>query len=149
MERLISNTAFGELMFNRVSGEENLDFASYFRYRTEYDNFLKQPLELWMFVPCDKNGNVLEELNSQEFRNKFCLSYYTDNWEIEYKNYCEQYQQAKERCYFDGLELSVGKKAIVNYIGFILLIHKNCKFSVTGKEVKTIEDLVKYNLTLT
>jgi hypothetical protein len=26
-----------------------------------YANFLKQPLELWMFVPCDENGDVLEE----------------------------------------------------------------------------------------
>lgn len=26
-----------------------------------YKNFLKQPLKLEMFVPCDENGNVLEE----------------------------------------------------------------------------------------
>ena len=24
----------------------------------KYANFLKQPLELWMFVPCDENGDV-------------------------------------------------------------------------------------------
>lgn len=27
----------------------------------KYANFLKQPLILGMFVPCDENGNVLEE----------------------------------------------------------------------------------------
>lgn len=26
-----------------------------------YAKFLKQPIELWMFVPCDEDGNVLEE----------------------------------------------------------------------------------------
>ena len=28
----------------------------------KYANFLKQPLKLGMFVPCDENGNVLEDL---------------------------------------------------------------------------------------
>lgn len=26
--------------------------------------FVKQPLELWMFIPCDEKGNVLEEPES-------------------------------------------------------------------------------------
>ena len=27
----------------------------------KYANFLKRPLELGMFIPCDKDGNVLEK----------------------------------------------------------------------------------------
>ena len=38
---------------------------------SNYANFLKQPLELWMFFPCDDYGNVfsefqLEILNSND-----------------------------------------------------------------------------------
>ena len=49
-----------------------------------YANFLKQPLELWMFVPCAENGNVLEYDNEMPIWVKI------------------QYQQAKERCLFEG-----------------------------------------------
>jgi hypothetical protein len=55
----------------------------------KYVKFLKQPLELWMFVPCDEDGNVLEE---PELYNEVC-----------------EYQKAKERCFFEGFEY---KKAL-------------------------------------
>lgn len=33
----------------------------------QYAQFLKQPLELWMFVPCDEDGNVLEEPKAEDY----------------------------------------------------------------------------------
>ena len=74
-----------------------------------YSKFLKQPLELWMFVPCDDNGNVLKEpiINDS-------IKIWT-------------YQQAKERCLFEGFE-NIEKIAI--------------KF-------KTIEDVIFLHPTLT
>jgi len=48
----------------------------------QYADFLKQPLELWMFVPCDEDGDVLEEIKP-----------YQDNY--------FKYQKAKERCLFE------------------------------------------------
>lgn len=53
----------------------------------KYVNFLKQPLELWMFVPCDEKGNVLERPECS--LGKEC-----------YSPPCVKYQQAKERCLF-------------------------------------------------
>ena len=53
-----------------------------------YANFLKQPLKLWMFIPCDENGDVLEE--------PICQEYALAN---------QKYQQAKERCLFEGFEI--------------------------------------------
>ena len=53
-----------------------------------YANFLKQPLELWMFVPCDEDGNVLEEPEP------------TVMWTPR----IQHYQQAKERCLFKNFE---------------------------------------------
>jgi len=56
---------------------------------TNYANFLKQPLKLEMFVPCDEDGNVLEVPNSDnEINNYFDLSF--------------EYHQAKERVLFKG-----------------------------------------------
>lgn len=57
-----------------------------------YANFLKQPLELWMFVPCNEDGNVLEEPEFSEPNNESEIGNYD---ELRY-----QYQQAKERCLF-------------------------------------------------
>jgi len=118
-----------------------------------YAKFLKQPLELWMFVPCDKDGNVLKFDYPQ---NKA----FDDVAQIEFE---KQYQQAKERCLFEGFEIIEDKyystKREVIYL-------PNTKIQVWSKltyrtgeidtfffdyynEFKTVEGLVKYDLQLT
>jgi len=82
---------------------------------SKYAIFLKQPLKLGMFVPCDLDGNVLEDANR---------STHTD---IE----CLEYQQAKERCLFEGFT-----QAEVSYI-------------LSCSDNKTVEDIVDYNPKLT
>jgi hypothetical protein len=58
-----------------------------------YATFLKQPLEKWMFFPCDEDGNVLEEPLKRDYNS------------VNINNsYYKKYQQAKERCLFEGLE---------------------------------------------
>jgi len=83
-----------------------------------YANFLKQPLELWMFVPCDEDGNVLEEP-------------FEDNlYDIQ------EYQQAKERCLFEGFRF-VNNSVVLKELLLIPISHFNNN---------TIEDLVNnYN----
>src|SRR3972149_6621077 len=69
----------------------------------EYANLLKQPLELWMFVTCDEKGNVLIELDQNNTKYDICIS--NDEVDCDYRLYdddCLEYQQAKERCLFDG-----------------------------------------------
>lgn len=58
-----------------------------------YANFLKQPLELGMFVPCDEDGNILEEPDCN-----------LDIRMVEMK----EYQQAKERCLFEKSKYGMG-----------------------------------------
>jgi hypothetical protein len=53
-------------------------------YIESYANFLKQPLEKWMFVPCDEDGNVLEDCGL------------IPCYELD------QYRKAKERCLFES-----------------------------------------------
>jgi hypothetical protein len=69
-----------------------------------YANFLKQPLTLGMFIPCDEKGNVLEEPirrdyifeEHPELDGNPC-EYREDDWQ----NDLEQYQQAEECVLFD------------------------------------------------
>lgn len=53
-----------------------------------YANFLKQPLTLGMFVPCDEEGNPLRPVGAPFMK-----------YEVE------AYQQAKERVLFEGFKL--------------------------------------------
>lgn len=57
----------------------------------QYAKFLKQPLELWMFVPCDDLGNVIKEPKPFD-----CHSL------VEFQKRRNQYQKAKERCLFES-----------------------------------------------
>lgn len=90
-----------------------------------YANFLKQPLELWMFVPCDDNGDVLEEPKYKSNEKEL-----EEEWMI--------FLKAKGRCLFEGFEY---KKAI---------FYKESKLLFWRGELDgIIEDFIKYNLQLT
>ena len=100
----------------------------------KYANFLKQPLELWMFVPCDENGGVLE-----------VVPYYADG--IEKVN---EYKKAKERCLFEGFKSvpfsnSVRKGNYIidfNYtenINIESLLHHDIIFELTQAALKQLE----------
>lgn len=83
------------------SGENWRDFLEkYARITKSYADFLKQPLQLGFFVPCDENGSVLRVPNEklyQEFRLLYPL---LSDW----KSYKEEYQKAKEKVLFEGFE---------------------------------------------
>ncbi|WP_407498840.1 hypothetical protein [Elizabethkingia anophelis] len=59
----------------------------------KYTQFLKQSLALWMFVPCDEDGNVLEQpcdiMNTDDCRD--CA--------------CREYKRAKSRVLFEGFRI--------------------------------------------
>lgn len=70
-----------------------------------YANFIKQPLELWMFVPCDEDGNVLEESGMFKLLGDI-------DGDLEQ----QKHQQAKERCLFEGFECQKqGKEILVTF----------------------------------
>ena len=105
-----------------------------------YKNFLKQPLKLGMFVPCDENGNVLDP--SDVFKS------------------CEKgflYGKAKERVLFKGFEVKKSpydKTNTTEYIGWepynasIFLNLRGSGWKIMD-EYLTIEDLVKSKIELT
>ena len=105
----------------------------------KYANFLKQPKELWMFVPCNNDGNILKEpipFNCTD---------------LEYSNWCE----AKEKCLFEGFERSkqrfsgVEYEVIKNNDTYIYFYDTLKNKWIGVNDYKTLECLRVYNLKLT
>ena len=127
------------------------DFKSYRKNAEKiraYAEFLNQDLKLWMFIPCDKEGNVLEEpLKYNEW-----FSEYKKGFIHEYDSLVmKQYQEAKSKVLFKGFTIARINK------DYVKIKHKNLSTSYSYKTNKfhligvldKVSDLVNYNLTLT
>ena len=60
-----------------------------------YAKFLKQPLKLEMFVPCDEDGNVLEKPEN-----------YIEGYDDAYNDEIYNYLRAKEKVLFKGFKIN-------------------------------------------
>jgi len=109
---------------------------------TNYADFLSKKLELWMFVACDENGNVLEE--PQKISDKNWSEEQLSDWAHD----CKEYQTALSKVIFEGFEIeNIGTTTIWLENGK----HNICftdrgKVNFNGADIKTIEDLIPYNL---
>jgi hypothetical protein len=141
--KLISMTDFvieNENMVKQTESEMSKDLFKL----SQYANFLKQPLKLEVFVPCDDDGNVIKLPNA-------CIC-------INLCNLCKKYEQAKEKVLFEGFEY---KKELRNSGGNYTHFVTNNKieiyvqwggfyvFGKTENKIENIEDLIKFDLTLT
>ena len=90
---LQSSLQFGETL-------KSVSDSDYRRLRDNYDALLKQPLQLGFFVPCDENGNVLEEPKRWNDYLQFPDSFDGNKEWGELYNY----ELAKERVLFKGFE---------------------------------------------
>jgi len=128
MEKLIS---LREFVLNK--SKESKSFSeplSFINSVTNYVNFLSEPLQLWMFVPCDENNVPLEEPKQVS----------PDG--VKWEDYVKQYQQAKERCYFEGFELIKRKD-------YYVVQQNGNDVWVSWNESKIVEDILWANATLT
>ena len=93
--KLISMTDFVENLRDEMTLKAPLNFKQtkkYFDKVFYYSDFLKQPLKLEMFVPCDKDGNVLEDIIG-------------DGMIHNYSEKVKQYEQAKDKVLFEGFDI--------------------------------------------
>lgn len=121
-----------------------------------YANFLKQPLTLGMFIPCDEEGKPFSEWEIDE---ELCETILLKRERVFAKDLidlAEQYQKAKERVLFKGY--NVESKTIkdvtyynITYKGSDTYYSHNSypdnNPSFNGR--KTIQDLIKDDVDLT
>ena len=70
----------------------------------KYANFISQKPALWMFVACDKNGEVLEEPKGyKEYINKKSINWEEVPWNVDCHTF-DSFKQAKERVLFKGFK---------------------------------------------
>lgn len=110
----------------------NYNVSFYYKKVNNYADFLKQPLQLGFFIPCDEYGNVLEESKISCASCKSCTC--SEEYQIKF-------EQAKERVIFNDCKLLDDRDNcwIVNGNGYNFKLYKS----------RTIEDLIPYNLSLT
>lgn len=116
-----------------------------------YARFLKQPLQLGFFVPCDEDGNLWEfpPTNEEwEWAQKDSA-----DAEQSYKMKQFYYEKAKERILFKGFH-SIGENEIelLNSDNWMSFSQKTIEFTDEfGHEIEVyrIEDLIELNLELT
>ena len=135
------------LRINEIEKEIDQFFDSWrmkqLRIIENYAKFLKQPLKLEMFVPCDEDGNVWEYLPTKE------------EWEWAQKDsaYAEQsfkqkeyyYEKAKERVLFEGFKIYDYKLNVFFYLGrrkTLSYDKKRKDFITIGLLPETVEDLI-------
>ena len=93
------------LRINEIEKEIDQFFDSWrmkqLRIIENYAKFLKQPLKLEMFVPCDDDGNVLAEPKKPHT----FASENSDEYIKKWKSEIEIYNKAKEKVLFEGFKL--------------------------------------------
>lgn len=137
--KLISMVEFINKIGNSTLHEScEKDLAKIYNYCA----FLKQPLQLGFFIPCDKDGNILENQSC----NKSCSpSDFSENGKCGNNgcyNLSKKYEQAKERVIFNDCKLLDDRDDcyIVSGNSYLFKVYKNSE---------KIEDLIPYNLTIT
>lgn len=147
--KLLSNTNFG----NHLKTLE-ISNSCYKMLRMKFDSFVSKKLELGMFVPCDEEGNVLNKPTIY-YNGSVLMNLDGISLEIALKinDKVSIYEKAKERCLFEGLEFEdIQPSTEYNYYHLngnkIFEANNQYKF-FPYRGLRTIEDLVKYDLTLT
>lgn len=113
------------------TGDANLQIRTLGRYK----DFLKQPLELEMLVPCSDDGVVLVEPINYDALEKLHQS--SENETIDFNDYIN-YKKAKEKVLFEH-----SYKLIRNKNSFFILEDDNGVYIST---INTIESLLKFSI---
>ena len=133
---------YKRIIMNLISSKDFRKFlteksdSEYRRLRENFDNFLEKPLKLEMFVPCDEEGDILEEPTNYEKR--------LLNMMTEYNDEVYTYYQAKAKVLFEGFEYDK-ENDWVTYNEF-------ARFFVSELQNGKVEDLfklIKDEITLT
>ena len=151
MKKLIPMTDFvlkrvnTPLAGQQVSSVRHHELEKY-RQIFKYANFLNQPLKLEMFVPCDEDGNIIQEPKKENYTDS--TGFVNNAYFIE-TNDC---QKAKEKVIFEGFVAKITNKELEiksNNNTLYFDVERNQFYYqeiLYWQPVKIIEDLIPYNL---
>ena len=144
--KLISSTLFGKYCKSKEKEfSRRINYLDWYeRVRNNFDNFLEQQLKLEMFVPCDEEGDILEEPTNYEKR--------LLNMMTEYNDEIYRYEQAKEKVLFEGFKIYDYKLNVFFYLGrkkTLSYDKKRKDFITIGFLPETVEDLIHIQPILT
>jgi len=150
LKKLISSFLFGELIRSEEPGFKNrIDYLEWYeKLRNNYDDFLKQQLAIWMFIPCKLVNGVWLVLEEKSIFNT------TDDEYIFDSESFDQYQEAKDRVLFEGFKVYSEKLSShlcqkIRSENITIAYYNHVSLWKFENKFYRIEDLVKYNLELT
>lgn len=119
------------------------DVKNRYKSITNYAKFLKQPLTLGMFIPCDEDGKPLERpfnpryLEPQEDLSQEDADFIYEKW--------GEYQKAKEKVLFEGINAIKATRRG----GYHVVRVNDHTIWLSWNKSKNIEDLLKHDIDLT
>ena len=131
--KLISCTEF--VLERELQNAESWEYEQIAKDCIAYAKFLRQPLKLEMFVPCDDDGNVLEE--PTDFEKQFNKSVFN------------KWKQAKEKILFEGFEVLVATEVGTSVVNNELERNMNCYKDNTKITVENITSWGEKQIQLT
>ena len=140
--KLISSTLFGKYCKSKEKEfSRRINYLDWYeRVRNNFDNFLEQQLKLEMFVPCDEEGDILEEPTDYEKR--------LLNMMTEYNDEVYTYYQAKVKVLFEGFEITDETEFLISKYGFSLYFNQIEDFNIEhlltwSNEIQLTESAIK------
>jgi len=112
--------------------------SDYRRIRNNYDAMFKSPLELWMFVPIDEEGEIVTEPKEADFTDN--TGFVNNAFFIEMNDY----QAAKSRCLFEGAYFELFPNSTVNgaiWLADTQIVNTDVNYSRQYWHFETIEQL--------
>lgn len=142
MKNLISMTDFVVIESEKTTVH---NVESQFKLIYDYAKFLQQLLEIWMFVPCKLVDGIWVVL---EFPNRTDKQWRDGaDMKDEFYETVSEYQQAKERCLFEGFFNTTQSSQYNMYIenGMQSVFYKSKNSDVLKKIIGMVivEDLIK------
>jgi hypothetical protein len=87
-----------------------------FRKVVNYTKFLKQPLTLGMFIPCDEKGNVMEKPTKPNTKDLWNDDEHDSQIHAEYQYELDLYLKVKKRVLFKEFYLEKGQLIYINQV---------------------------------
>ena len=122
--------------FSSFSEINQYEINGYDKIRN-YATFLKKPLKLEMFVPCDDEGNILEEPKIEEDVDEHTTQIFAQ--------YQYDLDKSKEKVLFEGFKIYDYKLNVFFYLGRrkkLSYDKKRKDFITIGFLPETVEDLI-------